>query len=109
MTRLNRRQPRLNGSDEADLLLSAGDPGMNDVYELMEQVAETDITALIRGESGTGKDLVALALHQLSNRRSAPYIKVNSAALPNNLLESELFGFETVSYTHLTLPTKRIV
>jgi transcriptional regulator with PAS, ATPase and Fis domain len=72
---------------------------MKEVYELMEQVAETDITALIRGESGTGKDLVALALHQLSNRRSAPYIKVNSAALPNNLLESELFGFEKGAFT----------
>jgi two-component system response regulator AtoC len=72
---------------------------MNRVYKLMEQVAETDITALIRGESGTGKDLVARALHQLSNRRSAPYIKVNSAALPNNLLESELFGFEKGAFT----------
>ena len=72
---------------------------MNDVYELMEQVAETDITLLIRGESGTGKELVARALHQLSNRRSAPYIKINSAALPADLLESELFGFEKGAFT----------
>jgi two-component system response regulator AtoC len=99
MARLNRRQPRRSGSEAADLLLSAGDPGMNEVYELMEQVAETDITALIRGESGTGKDLVALALHELSDRRSAPYIKINSAALPSNLLESELFGFEKGAFT----------
>jgi transcriptional regulator with PAS, ATPase and Fis domain len=72
---------------------------MNRVYKLMEQVAETDITLLIRGESGTGKDLVARALHQLSNRRSAPYIKINSAALPSNLLESELFGFKKGAFT----------
>jgi two-component system response regulator AtoC len=72
---------------------------MNNVYELMEQVAETDITLLIRGESGTGKELVARALHQLSNRRSAPYIKINSAALPRDLLESELFGFEKGAFT----------
>jgi len=72
---------------------------MEDVYKLMEQVAETDITLLIRGESGTGKNLVAHALHQLSDRRNAPYIKINSAALPSNLLESELFGFERGAFT----------
>jgi two-component system response regulator AtoC len=72
---------------------------MEDVYKLMEQVAETDITLLIRGESGTGKNLVADALHQLSDRRNAPYIKINSAALPSNLLESELFGFERGAFT----------
>ena len=99
MTRSNRKQARRNCSEAAALLLSAGDPGMNNVYELMEQVAETDITLLIRGESGTGKELVARALHQLSNRRSAPYIKINSAALPSDLLESELFGFEKGAFT----------
>ena len=99
MTQSNRKQPRRSCSEAADLLLSAGDPGMNNVYELMEQVAETDITLLIRGESGTGKELVARALHQLSNRRSAPYIKINSAALPSDLLESELFGFEKGAFT----------
>jgi transcriptional regulator with PAS, ATPase and Fis domain len=99
MARLDRQQPRWSGSEAATLLLSAGDPGMKDVYELMEQVAETDITLLIRGESGTGKDLVARALHQLSDRRSAPYVRVNSAALPGELLESELFGFKKGAFT----------
>ncbi len=107
MARLNRRQPRRSCSEAADLLLSAGDPGMNRVYKLMEQVAETDITLLIRGESGTGKDLVARALHQLSNRRNAPYIKINSAPLPSNLLESELFGFEKGAFTGPFLHVQR--
>ncbi len=99
MVQIIRQEPRENCSDATALLLSAGDPGMNEVYELIEQVAETDITLLIRGESGTGKELVACALHQLSNRRSAPYIKINSVALPSNLLESELFGFEKGAFT----------
>ena len=99
MAESNRQQPRRSCSEAAALLFRAGDPGMKDVHVLMEQVAETDITLLIRGESGTGKDLVARALHQLSNRRSAPYIKINSAALPSDLLESELFGFERGAFT----------
>ena len=80
---------------EADGLLLGGDsPKMREIREIVEQVANTDITVLVRGESGTGKEVVARALFQLGNRCSRPFVKVNCAALPSELLESELFGFE---------------
>ncbi len=85
---------------EVDGLLTGGDtPKMREIREIIEQVADTDITVLIRGESGTGKEVVARALFQLGNRRSRPFVKVNCAALPSELLESELFGFEKGAFT----------
>ena len=85
---------------EVDGLLLGGDnPKMLEVREIIEQVADTDITVLVRGESGTGKEVVARALFQLGNRRSRPFVKVNCAALPSELLESELFGFEKGAFT----------
>lgn len=85
---------------KVDGLLMGGDnPKMREVQEIIEQVADTDITVLIRGESGTGKEVVARALFQLGNRRSRPFVKVNCAALPSELLESELFGFEKGAFT----------
>jgi two-component system response regulator AtoC len=86
--------------NEVDGLLKGGDnPKMREVREIIEQVADTDITVLVRGESGTGKEVVARALFQLGNRRSRPFVKVNCAALPSELLESELFGFEKGAFT----------
>jgi two-component system response regulator AtoC len=85
---------------EVDGLLLGGDnPKMKEVREIIEQVADTDITVLVRGESGTGKELVARALYQLGDRRDHPFVKVNCAALPSELLESELFGFEKGAFT----------
>jgi Nif-specific regulatory protein len=69
------------------------------VYEQVEQVARTNTTVLLLGESGTGKELIAHALHYNSNRTAKPFIKVNCAALPETLLESELFGYEKGAFT----------
>jgi two-component system response regulator AtoC len=72
---------------------------MIEVRDLIERVSDTDVTVLIRGESGTGKELVARALHERSLRKAKPFVKVNCAALPTELLESELFGFEKGAFT----------
>src|SRR5688572_8331278 len=70
-----------------------------DLYAVLDRVAGTPTTVLITGESGTGKELVARALHENSNRRDKPFIKVNCAAIPRDLMESELFGYERGAFT----------
>jgi two-component system response regulator AtoC len=74
-------------------------PAMQEVYKTIGKVAKADATVLITGESGTGKEIVAEALHYTSNRRSGPMVKVSCAALPETLLEAELFGHEKGSFT----------
>lgn len=74
-------------------------PRMDEVYNLLRKVADTDSTILIQGESGTGKELVARALHFNSNRQHLPFVAINCSALPENLLESELFGHKKGAFT----------
>lgn len=75
---------------------------MADVYEAIEQVSQSRATVMIRGESGTGKEMIAHAIHYNSDRADAPFIKVSCAALPETLLESELFGYEKGAFTGAT-------
>lgn len=77
-------------------------PNMQDIYAKIEQVADSRTTVLITGESGTGKELVARALHYNSSRRERPFVALNCAALPETLIESELFGHEKGSFTDAT-------
>jgi transcriptional regulator with AAA-type ATPase domain len=72
---------------------------MKEVYAKIRKVAPTDVPVLILGESGTGKELTALAIHQRSTRREKGFVPINCAAIPETLLEAELFGYEKGSYT----------
>ena len=89
---------RLNEQSKYSTLFGNSEQ-MAGVCDLIERVSDTDVTVLIRGESGTGKELVAQALHARSLRKDRPFVKVNCAALPTELLESELFGFEKGAFT----------
>jgi DNA-binding NtrC family response regulator len=77
----------------------AQSPKMQEVLATVERVAPTNSTVLLGGETGVGKDLIARAIHQKSRRASGPFIKINSTAIPENLLESELFGYEKGAFT----------
>jgi DNA-binding NtrC family response regulator len=81
-------------------------PQMLQIKTVIEQVAPSELTVLIRGESGTGKEIVARLLHRLSSRKTEPFVKVNCAAIPRDLLEAELFGYEKGAFTgaHKTKP-----
>ncbi|MDO9128109.1 MAG: nitrogen regulation protein NR(I) [Parvibaculum sp.] len=74
-------------------------PAMQDIYRVLARLMQTDLTVMISGESGTGKELVARALHDYGRRRNGPFVAVNMAAIPRELIESELFGHEKGAFT----------
>src|SRR5499427_7725251 len=87
-----------NGADKFENIIG-NSPALKHVLADVERVAPTDSTALILGETGTGKELIARAIHNLSARNGCPFVKVNCAAIPLDLLESDLFGHEKGAYT----------
>jgi two-component system, NtrC family, response regulator AtoC len=97
VTELNELRQQL--SDDQDRAVWGRNDQMQQIVRVIDQVADSDVTVLIRGESGVGKELVARALHQQSARRQRSFVKVNCAALPADLLESELFGHEKGAFT----------
>jgi two-component system, NtrC family, response regulator AtoC len=87
------------GSGDTLSLIAGASPSMREVVEVIRRVADTPSTVLVTGESGTGKELVATALHEGSGRRDKPFIKINCAAIPRELMEAELFGHEKGAFT----------
>jgi DNA-binding NtrC family response regulator len=95
----SREEVHLTGDERGRYDIIGRHPEMLNVYELIRKVADTPSTVLIQGESGTGKELIAKALHENSSRRHKPFIKINCAAIPKTLVESELFGYEKGAFT----------
>ena len=89
----------IDGEGEGSLPLIGRSKAMQDVYRMITRVLRNDLSVLVTGESGTGKELVAEAIHELGSRRTGPFIAVNMAAIPHDLLESELFGHERGAFT----------
>lgn len=101
---LTRLQQKLKETEKEVLI---GDsPSMGEIKNIIEEVADSELTVLIRGESGTGKEIVARLIHAKSSRNKEPFVKVNCAAIPRDLLEAELFGYEKGAFTgaHKTKP-----
>src|ERR1700748_44766 len=91
-----------NHADEAEfdsIPLVGRSPAMQEIYRVLARLMQTDLTVMISGESGTGKELVARALHDYGKRRNGPFVAVNMAAIPRDLIESELFGHEKGAFT----------
>ncbi|MDE5459069.1 nitrogen regulation protein NR(I), partial [Bradyrhizobium sp. CSA112] len=85
--------------DNEDIPLVGRSPAMQEIYRALARLMPTDLTVMITGESGTGKELVARALHDYGRRRTGPFVPVNMAAIPRDLIESELFGHEKGAFT----------
>ncbi|MEO2083770.1 MAG: sigma-54 dependent transcriptional regulator, partial [Desulfurobacteriaceae bacterium] len=97
---LSERKKDGSGNEvEGGLEIVGSSRKMQEVFKVVRRVARSSITVLITGESGTGKELIARAIHMYSDRKNAPFVAVNCAALPPNLLEAELFGYEKGAFT----------
>src|SRR5690606_21174489 len=99
-----REQP--TGEGDARLPLIGRSPAMQEIYRVIARLTQTDLTVMIMGESGTGKELVARVLHDYGRRRSGPFVAINMAAIPRELIESELFWHEKGAFTgaHTRMP-----
>ena len=89
-----KRKPAPDAPREDELPLIGRSPAMQEIYRVIARLMQTDLTVMISGESGTGKELVARALHEYGKRRNGPFVAVNMAAIPRELIEAELFGRE---------------
>ena len=85
--------------EQDNIPLVGRSPAMQEIYRLLARLMQTDLTVMIAGESGTGKELVARALHDYGKRRTGPFVAINMAAIPRDLIESELFGYEAGAFT----------
>jgi two-component system nitrogen regulation response regulator GlnG len=95
-----RKAPRTAPEGDGEQLPLIGrSPAMQEIYRVLARLTQTDLTVMISGESGTGKELVARVLHDFGRRRSGPFVAVNMAAIPRELIESELFGHEKGAFT----------
>ena len=100
-THISLPQPA-NADTEEQLPLIGRSPAMQEIYRVLARLMGTDLTVMITGESGTGKELVARALHDYGKRRAGPFVAINMAAIPRELIESELFGHEKGAFTGAT-------
>jgi two-component system, NtrC family, nitrogen regulation response regulator GlnG len=94
-----RRPAAATPEDFESIPLVGRSPAMQEIYRLLARLMQTDLTVMINGESGTGKELVARALHDYGKRRTGPFVAINMAAIPRDLIESELFGHEKGAFT----------
>jgi two-component system nitrogen regulation response regulator GlnG len=100
MAEPRRSKARPSGPDELDQIPLVGrSPAMQEIYRVLARLMQTDLTVMISGESGTGKELVARALHDYGKRRNGPFVAINMAAIPRDLIEAELFGHEKGAFT----------
>jgi len=97
-----RVRPATTSEELESIPLVGRSPAMQEIYRLLARLMQTDLSVMISGESGTGKELVARALHDYGKRRNGPFVAINMAAIPRDLIESELFGHEKGAFTGAT-------